>query len=97
MSGYFYACYLSVDFCVTDYALSTESNQYSVTPGIDAGIFVDTEKLPPKSGDMAQYVVVHYNEGEGSFPSPSTTLCLPPYRPPKIWHCERFKKQEPLI
>lgn len=79
MSRYiFYACYLSVDFCVTDYALSTESNQYSVTPGIDAGIFLDTEKLPPKSGDMAQYVVVHYNEGEGSFPSPSTTLCLPP-------------------
>ncbi|XP_078330913.1 1-phosphatidylinositol 3-phosphate 5-kinase-like isoform X6 [Crassostrea virginica] len=52
-------------FIDKDYALSTESNQYSVTPGIDAGIFVDTEKLPPKSGDMAQYVVVHYNEDGG--------------------------------
>nr|XP_034323756.1 uncharacterized protein LOC117680660 [Crassostrea gigas] len=57
-----------------DYALSTESNQYSVTPGIDAGILEDAEKLRSKSGDTTQYVVVHFPEDAGEVDKESTKL-----------------------
>ncbi|XP_062584452.1 1-phosphatidylinositol 3-phosphate 5-kinase-like isoform X2 [Saccostrea cucullata] len=50
------------NFKETYYALSTESNQYSVTPGIDAGILEDACEMKTLSGDTTQYVVVHYSE-----------------------------------
>lgn len=79
-------------FVFSDYALSTESNQYSVTPGIDAGILEDAEKLRSKSRDTTQYVVVHFPEGDGGLYSPGTTL-IHQVRLPRKFHSGKSKHQ----